>query len=165
MGANGNAATQAVLGLLMHPTGLPATIAALSEQQGITLAPLPAGQVWAQQITQEAAERGGASSYPAVFVYCEGMVNELREKFRSFSGKAQMAIEMRVSQDRFDSLPQDLHRYTEAITEVLGRSRGTLAPGMFFGGGYKVEFGPVKRGGKNFLQSAKITFDLQVSLP
>lgn len=34
---------------------------------------------------------------------------------------------------------------------------------MFYAGGYKVEFGPVKRGGRNFIQAAKITFELDVS--
>jgi hypothetical protein len=34
---------------------------------------------------------------------------------------------------------------------------------MFYAGGYDVEFGPVKRGGKNFLQSAKVSFEVDVS--
>jgi hypothetical protein len=34
---------------------------------------------------------------------------------------------------------------------------------MFYSGGYEVVFGPVKRGGRNFLQAAKITFEIGVS--
>jgi hypothetical protein len=35
---------------------------------------------------------------------------------------------------------------------------------MYYAGGYQVAFGPVKHGGKNFIQIAKITFEIGVSI-
>jgi hypothetical protein len=34
---------------------------------------------------------------------------------------------------------------------------------MFYGGAYDVSFGAVKQGGRNFIQAAKITFEIGVS--
>ena len=40
----------------------------------------------AQNVAAEMAERALGMKYPRVNVYCEKIVNELREKFRTFSG-------------------------------------------------------------------------------
>jgi hypothetical protein len=34
---------------------------------------------------------------------------------------------------------------------------------MYYAGGYQASFGPVKHGGRNFIQVAKVTFDVGVS--
>jgi hypothetical protein len=34
---------------------------------------------------------------------------------------------------------------------------------MFYTGGYEVQFGPVKQGGKNYLQVAKVKFEVNMS--
>jgi hypothetical protein len=39
-----------------------------------------------------------------VNVYCEKIVNDLKEKFQTFSGRVQMAIELRQSQDRLEGI-------------------------------------------------------------
>ena len=61
-------------------------------------------QVRAQNVAADLAERAMGVQYPAVNVYCEKIVNDLREKFRTFSGTAQMAIELRHSQDRLEGM-------------------------------------------------------------
>ena len=127
------------------------------------LAEIGAAQVASQNIAFEVAERTAGVLYPAVYVYCEGLNNQLKEKFRTFSGKAQMAAEVRVTYDSFNTLGRDLQLYASAIGQVLDSHRGDWGGGMFYAGGYQVEFGPIKRGGKNFLQTAKISFELDVS--
>jgi hypothetical protein len=72
-----------------------------------------------------------------------------------------MAIELRHSQDRLDGLQDSLELYIDAVTQVL--NRGDWGEGMFYGGAYEVSFGPVKKGGKNFMQAAKVTFEIGVS--
>ena len=46
---------------------------------------------------------------------------------------------------------------------MLEGSLGEWGAGMFYGGGYEVAFGAVKRGGRNFVQAAKVTFEVEVS--
>ena len=75
-------------------------------------------------------------------VYCEKVVNDLREKFRSFSGSVQMAIEVRHSQDRLEEWKTALEAETDAVTSMLSASRGDWGDGMFYAGGYEVSFGP-----------------------
>jgi hypothetical protein len=138
-------------------------LAALT-QGGIGLAsPLDAAQVRSQNVAADVAERSAPVQYPAVNVYCEKIVNSLREKFRTFSGGVQMAIELRHSQDRLDGLQDALELYTDALTQVLNAGRGDWGDGMFYGGAYEVSFGPVKKGGKNYIQVAKVTFEIGVS--
>jgi hypothetical protein len=91
------------------------------------------------------------------------LTNLLTEKFRTFSGKAHMAVEVRVTHDRLEQVSKNLQYYAGAATEVLDAQRGDWGSGMFYTGGYKVEFGPIKHGGKNFLQAAKVQFEVDVS--
>jgi hypothetical protein len=96
-------------------------------------------------------------------VYCEKISNDLREKFRSFSGAVHLAIEVRHSQDQLDGIEDALEQYTDAVTGALTANRGDWGDGMYFAGAYQVSFGAVKKGGRNFTQAAKITFEVGVS--
>jgi len=49
------------------------------------------------------------------------------------------------------------------VTQVLDANRGSWGQGMFFTGGYEVKFDPVQHGGRNFLQVAKVTFEVDLS--
>jgi hypothetical protein len=163
MPAIGAAATQKVVGMLAGATGLPFTVANLAQQENVDLAPIEAEQIAAENIAFEMAEKTAGVTYPAVYVYCEKLNNTLREKFRTFSGTAGMAVEIRVSHERLERLARDVQLYAAAAAEVLDSQRGDWGNGMFYAGGYEVAIGPVKRGGKNFLQTAKISFDVDAS--
>jgi hypothetical protein len=161
-GKIGGAATAKVVSRITGAAGINANIAAL------TAGDTPAGlldpaQVRTQNVAAELAERSSGVKYPAVHVYCEKVVNDLAEKFRSFSGRVQMAIEVRHSQDRLEGLLDTLEVYADAATRVLTAGRGDWGDGMFYGGGYEVSFGAVKSGGRNFIQVAKVTFEIGVS--
>jgi hypothetical protein len=158
----GSAATAKVMQLIAGPSGLNSSIATLTDTVPAE-APLAAAQVRAQNVSADLAERSGGVKYPAVQVYCEKVVNDLREKFRSFSGKLHMAIEVRHSQDRLEGLEDALELYADAATRALNAARGDWGDGMFYGGGYEVSFGAVKHGGKNLIQVAKVTFEIGVS--
>jgi hypothetical protein len=155
--------TQKVVGVLAAGSGLPAALEALSVQQGLTLPRITAQQIIAQNVTPEVSDQSTGDNYPLVYVYCTKVVNALREKFRAFSGEAQMVVEARVSQDRLDQIETNLQAYVDAITQVLDISRGDWGDGIFFDGGYEVTFGGVKHGGRNFLQIAKVAIVLEIS--
>jgi len=159
----GSAVAGKVMGRITGPTGVNPMLAGLTQADQALAGPLNAGQVRAQNVAADLAERGGTFKYPAVNVYCEQIVNQMTEKFRTFSGTVQMAIEIRHSQDRLEGLQASLDVYTDAMTAVLDTSRGDWGDGAFYGGGYKVAFGAVKQGGRNFIQVAKITFEIGVS--
>ena len=163
MAALGSAVTGKSVALLTAPAGLTARIAALSAAERVELAPIGASQVIGQQVAYETAERTAGVSYPAVYVYCEGLVNQLREKFRTFSGKALMVVEVRTTHDHLEKVTSALQYYSAAVAEVLDANRGDWDQGMFYTGGYKVEFGPIKHGGKNFIQTAKVRYEVEVS--
>ena len=159
----GRSATQKLAAILAAGNGLPAAVEALTTQHSLTLPQIGPQQIVPQNVAAEIAEKSVSSKYPLVYVYCSKLVNDLREKFRTFSGDAQMAAEARVSQDRLDDLESNLQIYVDAITSVLDGNRGDWGDGFFYGGGYEVTFGKVKHGGRNFLQTAEIRFDLEVS--
>lgn len=155
--------TQKVMGVLAADDGLPAAVEALVQQQGVALPAIARQQIVAQNVAFDISEQSTTTKYPLVYVYCNKVVNELREKFRAFSGDAEMVVEARVSQDRLDQIETNLQAYVDAITQVLDNSRGDWGDGVFFNGGYEVTFGGVKHGGRNFLQIAKISFVLEIS--
>jgi len=159
----GSAITAKIIQRITGPGGVNASLAALTASDNTSGAALDAAQIRAQNAAPDLVERSNAVNYPAVNVYCEKIVNALTEKFRSFSGSAQMSIEVRHSQDRLEGLQDALELYTDAVTQTLNAGLGDWGSGMFYGGGYQVSFGAVKHGGKNFIQTAKITFEIGVS--
>jgi hypothetical protein len=158
----GSAITSKVIAKMTAP-GVSAELAALAQPGWAAAALWHASQVRAQNAAADLVERSSGMQYPAANVYCEKLVNKLTEKFRKFSGTAQMAIEIRHSQDRLEGLQDGLELYTDAVAQTLDASRGDWGDGMFFAGAYEVSFGAAKHGGKNFVQPARITFDIQVS--
>ena len=158
-----SAATQKLAGILAASGGVPAAVEVLTSQQSLRLAQIAPQQIISQNVGVDIAEKSVATKYPLIYVYCSKLVNDLREKFRTFSGDAQMSVEARVSQDRLDDLESNLHIYVDAITSVLDGNRGEWGDGFFYGGGYEVTFSKVKHGGRNFLQTAEVSFALEVS--
>ena len=159
----GSTTTAQVMRLITGVGGLNSSLAALTQADQALAGPLDMAQVRAQNVAAELAERSSMVKYPVVHVYCEKVTNRLTEKFRTFSGTAQMTIEIRHSQDRLEGLQDSLQLYTDAATQVLAANRGDWGDGMFYGGGYEASFGAVKQGGKNFIQVAKVTFEIGVS--
>lgn len=160
----GSIVTTKAIGILRAESGLAFSVAEISHREGIQLAPVPAAHIIAENVPFELFERSVGARYPALHVYCDRVVNDLKEKFRTFSGKAHVAIEVRISQDRLEGLERQLQLYVDAATWVIDVNRGDWGNGMFYGGGYEIQFGPAKHGGKNFIKTAKIVFAVDVSI-
>jgi hypothetical protein len=163
MGRIGSLITATLTGVLGSDRGLPLAVAELAEAEKIELPSIPQSQIVAGNVTIEVADRSPTVRYPHICVYCDKIENKLTEKFRKFSGKASVVIEVRVSQDRTEGIEQQLQLYTEAISRVLENTRGEWTPGVYFSGAYEVSFGSVRQGGKNFLQAAKVAIELDVN--
>ena len=159
----GSATTNKVIQRINGPAGVNSGLAAQTGDGGLGPGVLDAAQVRSQNVAAEVAERSTAMQYPAVNVYCEKIVNSLVEKFRSFSGTVHMAVEVRHSQDQLDGLEDGLEGYVDAVMQMLNAGRGDWGDGMFYNGAYAVSFGAVKKGGRNFVQVAKVTFEIGVS--
>ena len=159
----GSTVTAQVVTLLSSPQGLNTCIATLAEAETEAVPAVGLNQILAQNVSVELAERSTSVTYPLVSVYCEKISNQLKEKFRNFSGKAAMAIEVRVTQDRLAGIENQLELYLDAVTQVLDQNRGDWGEGMYYAGGYEANLGPVKQGGRNFIQIGKVTFDVGVS--
>lgn len=117
-----------------------------------------------ENVAAEIAEKSAGAQYPEAVVYCEKIANELREKFRSFSGTVQLVIEVRYSADRLEGMEYALEQMADTVTGILSASRGDWGNGMFYSGAYQVSYGSVKRGGRNFLQTAKVSCEVGVSV-
>jgi len=159
----GSLATSKVIQQITGPKGVNAGLGALTQPSDGPAGLLDAAQVRSLNVAADVADRSTLITYPALNVYCEKISNSLIEKFRTFSGTVQMAVEIRHSQDRLDGLQDALSLYADAVTQTLNTARGDWGDGMFYGGAYDVSFGPVKKGGKNFIQVAKVTFEIGVS--
>ena len=74
------------------------------EQADPTLSAAGIRSIVALNASVEIAEKTGQAQYPALLVYCDKLSNSLKEKFRQFSGKAHLVVEVRYSQDQLDGL-------------------------------------------------------------
>src|ERR1700722_14922639 len=99
---------------LTGSTGINFYVGAYTQDNGRPLAPLQSGQIRAQNIPAELADKSSAMQFPSANVYCERIVNSLTEKFRTFSGVVQTTVELRHSQDRLGGLKERLGGYADA---------------------------------------------------
>ena len=114
-------------------------------------------------VPSDLAEKVIGFRYPAVSIYCDKVTNNQHEKFRTFSGNSRVVIEVRVTHDQLSELGTDLHLYVEAITRVLDGSRGDWGTGLFYAGGYEIAYGAIKAGGRNYIQTAKVTLTIDIN--
>jgi len=142
-----------------------AATAEIAVNDGLRLEPLAGEQIVAGSAKPGIGARGGLTRYPFLQVYCDRLVNQQREKFRSFSGSARIVIELWTSEERAEEMEQRLYAYVEAVTRVLERNRGDWGQGVSYGGAYEVRFGEIKSGGRNYTQSAKVLAEVHVSQP
>lgn len=155
---------QYVVDVLTAPdTGLSPVIGQIAADTGIALAPVAPATVVFQNTPAALAEKHLVAKYPAVHVYVDRVQNLLFEKFRTFSGKVRTVAEVRTSQDRVEGLEEQLRLYVDAVTQLLDANRGSWGQGMFYTGLYEVRFDPVQQGGRNFLQTAKVIFEVDLS--
>jgi hypothetical protein len=143
--------------------GIGPAISNLAADSGVALLPITPPQIVAQNVPAAISERASAVIYPVVNVYSNRVRNLLTEKFRTFSGKVQTVAEVRVSQDRIEGIEDQTRLYVDAVTQVLDSNRGNWGQGMFYAGGYDVSFDPVTQGGKNLMQVARVTFEVDLS--
>jgi len=157
------AARKMVEFLTANSNGVNSAVGQIANDTGVTLAPIPPAHVVNQNVAPALIERALAVKYPAMHVYTDRIRNLQTEKFRTFSGKVRTVTEIRVSQDRIEGIENQLRLYVDAVTQVLDANRGSWGEGAFYSGGYEVTFDPVQHGGQNFLQIAKVSFEVDFS--
>lgn len=158
-----SAASASIISLLTAPAGADFALNAIAHGLGSQRA-LALTSVLEGNTSPDLFEKSIPVKYPTVNVYCDKVSNTLREKFRVFSGTALVVMEVRHSQDQVQQIQAALETYVTAACQILDGSRGDLGNGLFYAGGYEVSFGPVKRGGLNVIQTAKMTLELDVSV-
>lgn len=129
-----------------------------------SLAELTTPLIRAGNIAVDLTDKAHGAKYPQMFVYVDRIQNTLREKFRTFSGTVQLAVEIRHSQDRLEGLQDRAQLYTEAVLDVLEDCRGEWGEGLCYGGKYEIKFEPVRHGGKNFVQSVRVIVPVDVNI-
>jgi hypothetical protein len=161
-GITGLVADALVTKLSAESSGINARVSAIQDADS-RLQTLGIRTIVAQNISPELSDKSGQIVYPALLIYCNKLSNQLKEKYRTFSGTGSFVIEVRHSQDQIDSLEQNAQVYVDAVCALLDDSRGDWGNGTFYSGGYDVSYEPVIRGGKNFLQRARVGFYVEIS--
>ena len=161
----GSAITDRIITMLRADNGIRHVLRLVAEAQGQEiqeyLSDVPMSTA---NISVELLDRNTGSKYPHINVYCEKFVNNLRERFRTFSGTAQAVIEVRVSHDRVEQLDQQLNIYVESIIHLMQQNRGNWGAGLHYGGTFEIIFSPIKPGGKHLIRAARVQLPIEVSI-
>jgi hypothetical protein len=156
--------TATLISMLESPSGGAGARVEAIESADTSLAATPGFRtILALNASADVVEKAGQGQYPVALVYCDRLSNTLKEKFREFSGKAHMVVDIRYSQDHLSGIEFNLQIYVDAVCALLDDSRGDWGNGNFYSGGYEVNYDAVARGGRNFLQRARVGFDVEVS--
>jgi hypothetical protein len=160
----GTVAAGGLLERLRSATGLQQRVAGLASQAAFELPVLELDQIQVRNIGAEVHERSTAFKYPLVMVYAERIKNDQREKFKRFSGRVDLVIEIRLTQDRVDDLELKMGAYVDAVTDLLESARGNWGNCTYFSGEYEVVFEGVKRGGTGYAQRARVMVPVRMSM-
>jgi len=155
-------ATSGVVNLLAAPSGVSFALNSAAQSLG-SVPSIPLASLIPGNASPDLLDQSAPVKYPIFAIYCEKLSNTLKEKYRTFSGTAQVVIEVRHSQDQVLTVQSVLDTYVSAVCQILDASRGDWSNGLFYSGGYEVVYGPLKRGGLNFLQIAKVSLVLDIS--
>ncbi len=161
-GITGTLTAQTIELLTSAASGVNARIAAIEANDQL-LKGAGVRAIAAQNVSVEMAESAGQAQYPALLVYCTKVENLVREKSRAFSGRVHLTIEVRQTQEKLHLIEQNTEMYVDAVCALLGDSCGDWGDGTQYAGGYQVSYEAVSKGGKNFVQRAKVNFALEVS--
>ena len=123
----------------------------LLEEKSVRLGNVPA----------DLADENRSTVYPAVYLYAARMENVLRRKFAGFSGPIRLVADVRCTGERYEGLEQEIASYVEAVITALWGAAGPWGEGLIYNGAYTVKFEPVKLGGRNFIQSARVELEVE----
>src|ERR1700722_12529574 len=118
------ALTATVISMLTSTTGGVNVRVGAIEQGDSSLKAAGIRTIVAQNASVDISEKTGYVQYPALLVYCDKLSNTLVEKFRQFSGKAHMVVEVRHSQDALDGIEAGVQVFVDAVCAMLDDSRG-----------------------------------------
>ncbi|NWF84909.1 MAG: hypothetical protein HXY18_13895 [Bryobacteraceae bacterium] len=143
--------------------GLAESLEALRASYPIPLTDWQETRVEIARAPAEMEEKSRTLKYPRYSIAVEKIQNGRDERFRRFSGTLKVAVEIRVSQDRLDGITESLYWHVDAVRDVIERKAGCLSEGLVLTGEYEVQVEGVKKGGLNFLQSAKVVCPVLMS--
>jgi len=157
-------AAQKVAALLTVGDALTQQISNLGAENGTEIPTIPSSQILVSSLPPAMGDLNAQFTYPRLCLYASGVKNQQTEKFRSLSGTISITAELLVSGNLVQNVDEWIHFYVEGFTDILRQNIGDWGDGMFFSGVYEVEFQPPKAGGFGFVESAKITCELNISL-
>ncbi len=143
--------------LLEGDNGMAANLAALASSYGMEQGSGIPQKLEYLHAPAEMHEKASAPKGPVIQVYCDQIECKRTERLRPFSGRLRLVTEVRVSQDRLEGVTERLHYYVDALRAVIENNAGCAGPGLYLDGEYEVKIEPVRKGGLNFLQAAKIS--------
>ncbi|HEY3939368.1 MAG TPA: hypothetical protein VGL97_18195 [Bryobacteraceae bacterium] len=157
-------AAQKLSTLLTTNNVLTAVINTLAAENAVVLPAIASNQIILTSAGPDIADREIQIVYPRICLYSNQIRNAQREKFRSFSGSIAVVAEIWSSGDLAGQADQWIHYYVEGFTTILRANIGDWGDGFLFSGIYEVQLQPLKTGGTGFVELAKITSSLDVSL-
>ncbi len=153
----------AVRSLLEGESGLSASVEALKQTYVADERQPAIAPVMFLRTPAETQEKAWPLKYPMVHIYCDRIEGRPVERLRRFSGRVRVVAEVRVSQDRLEGITQSLHHYVDGVRDVLERNTGCVGDGLYLSSEYEVQIEPVKKGGLNYLQTARIAWPVMVN--
>ena len=156
-------AAQKVLELLTGANALGQQISTLALEANVSVPTIAPGDVVLSSVSPDIGDKNLQLTYPRVCLYSSGLKNTQVEKFRSLSGMVAVVVEIWASGNMVTQSDQWIHFYVEAVTDILRSDIGDWGDGIFFSGAYDIQFQQPKAGGFGFVQSAKVTCNLNVS--
>jgi hypothetical protein len=156
-------AAQKVSELLTTGNALEQQINAVAAASNLTLPAITSSGVVLSSASAEIGDKDFQLTYPRICLYSTAVKNTHIEKFRSLSGTVSVIADVWASANLLQDTDQWIHFYVEAMTNILRQSIGDWGDGIFFSGVYDVQFQPPKVGGFGYVESAKVTCNVNVS--
>ena len=114
-------ATNKLIAVLTANDALSNAVKASAAAAGLEVAPLPFAQIIGTFLGPDLGDLDLQLTYPRVCIYTNEVVNNQREKFRSFSGVASLAADVWSSASLEQQTEMALHFYVDGIAALYGQ--------------------------------------------
>jgi hypothetical protein len=138
-----------------------AALASINDRDSTQWKLLDEKSVLLENVPADLADQNRSVIYPAVYLYSARMENVIRRKFNGFSGPVRFMADVRCTEERYEGLERELASYVEAVMTALAGNTGPWGQNLTYSGVFTVKFEPVKLGGRNFIQSAKVELEVE----
>lgn len=100
------------------------------------------------------------SRVPTITISLVKLTSKNSERLAKYNSSARISCSCSLTHEQLETLQKLTYEYVDGLIDLLQRSQGLWAEGVFYAGDYSATINSAQSGSLNFSQTAVVEFDL-----